>query len=84
MPGRHASTLSLRGAQATKQSILLRGNTDCFACARNPGIKTLHNHPPVMARLNPALHVFVSQKEIDVPGAMACARAGKAAPECRV
>jgi hypothetical protein len=46
-----------------KQSILLHGKMDCFACARNDGIKTLHNHPRVMAELDPALHVFVWQKE---------------------
>src|SRR5467141_1741886 len=33
---------SLRGAKRRSNPLLLRGNMDCFACARNDGLNTRH------------------------------------------
>src|SRR5258708_19842714 len=40
---------SLRGAKRRSNPLLLRGNMDCFACARNDDLTTPHTfnlHPP--------------------------------------
>jgi hypothetical protein len=45
---------SLRGAKRRSNPLLLRGNMDCFACARNDGFNTRHA-PSVIARLDRAI-----------------------------
>ncbi len=46
-PREYGAVPSLRGAKRRSNPLLLRGNMDCFACARNDALRTRYTHAAV-------------------------------------